>query len=176
MSTDEDDDQLCEKAQNGCEASFTLLFHRYYDALHAFAYRLCADAAGAEDIAQEAFIKAARHLSGFRREASFKSWLYRIALHATRDWQRGAVRRREAMETATKEAAFREPSHPYDFSPLHDALAGLREEYRHAVVLVFYEGMNHGEAAKVLGCAETTVSWRVFRAKRQLRQVLKKAE
>ena len=59
-----------------------------------------------------------------------------------------------------------------DFGPVHEALAVLAEDMRHAVVLVYYEGMNHAEAAGILGCAETTVSWRIFRAKRQLKRLL----
>ena len=91
MFCDEDDATLCEKACSGCEQAFTALFHRHYHAVHAFAFRACLDVGGAEDITQEAFIKEARSLPSFRRQASFKWWLYRIAMNATHDWCRKKI-------------------------------------------------------------------------------------
>lgn len=172
MLNDEDDGHLCEKARDGCEQAFGVLFRRHYGALHAFVYRLCLDAAGAEDIVQDAFIKAARSLHGFRGEASFRNWLYRIAMNTTRDWQRTAIRQRQAAEEMALEAGEASAERKADFAPVHEALAALADEMRHAVVLVYYEGLNHAQAAGILGCAETTVSWRIFRAKRQLKNLL----
>ena len=170
MSTDEDDQVLCARAREGCEESFEALFRRHHSALHAFVYRMCLDAGSAEDIVQESFIKAARSLHDFRGEASFRNWLYRIAVNSTRSWQRSAVRLREATENLTRqhETVDREP----DFSPVRDALASLADDLRHAVALVYYEDLSHGEAARILGCAEATVSWRIFRAKRRLKHLL----
>ncbi|MFA7232968.1 MAG: sigma factor [Terrimicrobiaceae bacterium] len=70
MSCDEDDGTLCEKARSGYDQAFAALFHRHYDGVHAFVFRIFLDATGAEDITQEAFIKAARTLPSFRRQAS----------------------------------------------------------------------------------------------------------
>jgi len=172
MLSDEDDAILCEKARGGCELAFGALFHRHYGALHAFVYRLCLDASGAEDIVQDAFIKAARSLHNFRGEASFRNWLYRIAMNTTRDWQRSMIRQKQAAEKMALEAGRSAAERKADFAPVHEALAALADEMRHAVVLVYYEGLNHAQAAGILGCAETTVSWRIFRARRQLKQLL----
>lgn len=172
MTSDEDDTCLCDKARNGCEQSFGVLFDRHYDSVHAFVFRLCLDPAGAEDITQDSFIKAARSLSQFRGDASFRNWLYRIAMNTTRDWQRDAIRRRRATEEMVARTALGLEERRPDFSPVREALSGLAEEIRHAVVLVYFEGLNHAEAAGVIGCAETTVSWRIFRARRQLRKLL----
>ena len=172
MAPDEDDTILCEKARAGCERSFGELFERHYDALHAFVFRLCLDPAGAEDIAQEAFINAARSIETYRGEASFRNWLYRIAMNKTRDWQRSALRRKRLSDEMAAEVAGAGDRREADYSPVHEALASLAEEIRHAVVLVFYEGFSHAQAAGVMGCAETTVSWRIFRAKRQIRAFL----
>lgn len=174
MLSDEDDAILCEKARGGCEQAFGALFRRHYEALHAFVYRLCLDASGAEDIVQDAFIKAARSLHGFRGEASFRNWLYRIAMNTTRDWQRTTIRRREAAEEMTLQAGESSAERPADFGSVQEALAALADEMRHVVVLVYYEGLNHAQAARILGCAETTVSWRIFRAKRQLKNLLER--
>ncbi len=59
-------------------------------------------------------------------------------------------------------------------TPIHEALRMLPDEQREAVALVYMEGLNHAEAARVLNCAETTISWRLFRARRQLRVELAK--
>jgi RNA polymerase sigma-70 factor (ECF subfamily) len=176
MLCDEDDRILCEKARQGCEQAFRVLFQRHYDAVHGFVFRLCLDASGADDIVQDAFIKASRSLAGFRGDASFRNWLYRIAMNTTRDWQRSLIRRKQAAEELARESEEAAVGRPADFGPVHEALAALADEMRHAIVLVYYEGLNHAQAARVLGCAETTVSWRIFRARRRLKQLLTRVE
>lgn len=175
MEADEtDEDSLVECAAKGDADAFAELFRRYYPMIHAFAYRLSLCASDAEDIAQEAFIKAARGLASFRRESSFKNWLYRIAVHATEDLRRRNARHARVTGEVAAETA--EAGRPQDHSLLEEALAALVEDLRRATVLVYYEGMNHAEAARILGCAETTVSWRVFQAKRRLRKALETLE
>src|SRR5580658_4082000 len=90
--------QLISGAQSGDARSFEILFDRYYDMIHAFAYRVCLVETEADDIAQEAFIRAARGISSFRGTASFKNWLYRIAHNAIIDWRRQNVRQRDKQD------------------------------------------------------------------------------
>lgn len=170
MPEDDDDSTLCRKAAAGCEPSFVALFQRYYDAVHGLVYRLSWNAADAEDVAQETFIKAARSLGQFGGRSSFKNWLYSIAMNTLRDKRRSAAR-----EEKTREAIVREMQEAREISPggreaVAELLAALPADLRDAVTLVYIEGLNHREAALVLGCAETTVSWRVFRAKGLLRR------
>ena len=164
---------LIQRASQGDTDAFTVLFHRYHAMIHAFAYRLCLDPVEAQDVAQETFIHAARALGRFASEGKtggFRPWLYRIALNAARD----SLRRRGRREALCDEIAFRqtrpERVHAGRHTEVEAALATLPEDLRRALVLVFYEGLSHAQAAAVLGCAETTVSWRVFRAKRLLRK------
>jgi len=170
----DDEAQLIADAAVGSAHAFTLLFNRYHPMIHAFAYRLSLCPAEAADIAQDTFIQAARALGGFRRDASFKNWLYTIAANKSRDRHRQRVRREKLTADYTRLQAA-EAGAPSDetAAAVREALAGLPLEMREAVTLVYYEGMNHAEAARVLGCAETTVSWRVFRAKQKLKQVLR---
>jgi RNA polymerase sigma-70 factor (ECF subfamily) len=167
------DSQLVREAQSGDSRAFELLFDRYYDMIHAFAYRLCLGETEADDIAQESFIRAARSLPRFRGEASFKNWLYRIAHHAATDWLRSAGRRNRQAAQLASEAEISAQGRPADYTPIHQALRQLPTDWREALVLVFFEEMTHAEAARILGCAETTVSWRIFRAKRVLRKLLR---
>jgi RNA polymerase sigma-70 factor, ECF subfamily len=166
------DGHLVSNAQAGDARSFEQLFDRYYAMIHAFAYRVCLVETEADDLAQETFIRAARGIAQYRGTASFKNWLYRIAHNAVVDWSRQVVRRRDRdagfaleLETAAK-------SRPANYESLHAALRQLSPDLREAVALVFFEEMNHREAADALGCAETTVSWRIFRARRVLKKLL----
>ena len=170
------ENELVSKAQSGDPQSFELLFDRYYDMIHAFAYRVCLVETEADDIAQETFIRAARGIAGYRGTASFKNWLYRIAHNATIDWGRRTSRQKNGLAGFTNEMETRSASRTADFGGVHRALKELSPDLREAVALVYFEEMNHREAAEAMGCAETTVSWRIFRAKSALKKLLGSAK
>ena len=166
-----DDSAIISAARQGEAEAFAQLFDRYHSMIHAFAFRLCGHAADADDIAQEAFIKAGRGMQAFRG-GDFRSWLYRIAANCARDFHRDAARRARLEEQSAEEMRAAGEERRGDAAAVADALASLSADHRETVVLVYYEGLNHAEAARVLGCAETTVSWRLFRAKRELKTLL----
>ncbi len=169
-----DEARLVAKAAAGCLDAFSELFNRYHPMIHAFAYRLSLCPGEAADIAQDTFIQAARALGGFRRDASFKNWLYAIAANKSRDRHRQRVRREKlAADYTLLQAADADAPADETSAAVRGALAGLPLEMREAVTLVYFEGMNHADAARVLGCAETTVSWRIFRAKQKLKKQLR---
>lgn len=173
-----DDFHLHSLAATGDSAAFAALFHRHYPAIHAFAYRLALCPGAADDIAQGTFIHAARSLGSFRRDASFKNWLYAIATNLTRDLHRSRIRRESREQqlallapdpaAAHRDHAATDSAH----AAVRDALSQLAPEQREAVALVYYENLSHAEAARVLRCAESTVSWRLFRAKGRLKKLL----
>jgi RNA polymerase sigma-70 factor (ECF subfamily) len=164
--------RLVSAAQSGDSRSFEILFDRYYDMIHAFTYRVCLVETQADDLTQETFIRAARGISTYRGTASFKNWLYRIAHNALVDWGRQNSRERHKEAEFTAELRSSAKVRPADFTEVHSALEQLSPDLREAVALVYFEEMNHREAAEVMGCAETTVSWRIFRAKRALKKLL----
>jgi RNA polymerase sigma-70 factor (ECF subfamily) len=170
------DAQLVCDAQSGDAKSFELLFDRYHDMIHAFAYRVCLVETEADDIAQETFIRAARGIVNYRGTASFRNWLYRIAHHAVIDWGRLASRQRDNQAALAAEVESHARVRAADYGGVHVALRQLSPDLREAIALVFFEQMNHREAAGVLGCAETTVSWRIFRAKQALKKILQSKE
>lgn len=174
-----DDSVLIGRALSGEESAFAALFHRHYAAIHAFAYRLALCAGEADDIAQDTFVQAARALPGFRRDTSFKNWLYTIATNRARDLLRRRVRQArldEQISVLAAKPANLEREHENTsaaHAAVREALAALPLDHREAINLVYYENLNHAEAARILGCAESTVSWRLFRAKSKLRKTLR---
>ena len=169
---DTDEEKLISRAQRDDAEAFREIFDRFYPMIHAFCYRSCLDQTQAQDIAQETFIKAARSLGTYRGDASFKSWLYRIAANAAQDWLRQKLRQTRLANAVAEQWAENSADCEPDHSRVTEALRALPDDLRLAIVLTYYEGMNHAAAAQVLGCAETTVSWRVFRAKRKLKTLL----
>jgi RNA polymerase sigma-70 factor (ECF subfamily) len=179
LITDEeavDEATIVHAAVNGDAAAFAELFRRYYPIMYSYAYRLRPNQADAQDIAQETFIKAARALPRFLPTAPFRHWLYQICTNTARDWLRRHRRQERLVAEAVAWAAREGATRAADYGPAHEALAALPEEMRFAVVLVYLEGLSHAEAAALLGCAETTVSWRIFRAKRKLKSILRRHE
>jgi RNA polymerase sigma-70 factor (ECF subfamily) len=174
-----EDSALLHEAAQGHTGAFAELFRRHYPAIYAFAYRISLCRSDAEDIAQETFVQAARSLAGFRGDASFKNWLYSIAANRSRDRHRQRARRDRLDEQLSTLAATdsgtmdSESAASGAHAAVREALAALSQDRRTAVALVYYEGLNHAEAARVLGCAESTISWRLFRAKHQLKKALR---
>lgn len=169
-----DEADLIADAAGGSTDAFSELFNRYYPMIHAFAFRLSLCPGEAADIAQDTFIQAARALAGFRREASFKNWLYTIAANKSRDRHRSRARRERVIrEWSSLQPNGDENAESSDARAVREALAALDLDLRETVTLVYYEGLNHAAAARILGCAETTVSWRIFRAKQKLKKQLR---
>ncbi|MGA0530944.1 RNA polymerase sigma factor [Hansschlegelia sp. KR7-227] len=171
---DDSDQALVQRAKAGDRRAFAALVDRHYGALHRFAWRCLGDAAEAEDAAQEALIRIARGLDGFEGRSSFTTWATGVALNCARDALRARRRRVASLEDARTEAEI-EASVRDDAGPeeaLWEAVRGLPEALREAVLLVHVEGFSHRAAAEALGCAEATVSWRLFSARRKLKSAL----
>lgn len=167
---DTSDARLAALARRGEESAFTELFRRHYDPVRAFAARMLLDVGEGEEVAQEAFVRAARGMASLRDDASFRSWLFQIAANLCRD----AIRRRTAHRGKLEELAREQTARGRETTrDIEAALAALGERERAAVVLVYYEGLNHAEAARALGCSEVTVSWRIHRAKKRLQKLLR---
>ena len=179
MSNDEEqpsDSELARQAASGNEGAFSQLFERYYDKMRAFAYRILLDFSAAEDVVQETFIRVARQIQGIRDFQTFEAWIYRICANAARDTLRSNQSHAVKLQNAAKHFEI-ESSVIASEQASELALAlmqGLSPEQREAIALVFLDECSHAEAAKRLGCAESTISWRIHLAKRKLRQLVKK--
>jgi RNA polymerase sigma-70 factor, ECF subfamily len=161
------------ESQSGDPSAFEALIREHQRMIHSLCYRMTGSLADADDLAQETFIQAYQHLDGFRAEARFSSWLYRIAMNQCLNWQK----RKQRLERLHQEWSEQDqqPSGPdaHQAEQVQEALMALPPKQRAALVLTTWDGLNHAEAAAVLGCSETTVSWRVFAARAKLKRLLK---
>jgi RNA polymerase sigma-70 factor (ECF subfamily) len=170
----DDERLLIDASRRGDPEAFASLVARYQRMIHALTYRMSGSEADASDLAQESFVQAWRRLDSFRGEARFSSWLYRIALNLCLNWK--ARQAREVLVRTEWSEAAGGATHNDGLdrraSFVQEALMKLPAKQRAAVVLTVYDGLTHGEAAGLLGCAETTISWRVFSAKAKLKRWL----
>jgi RNA polymerase sigma-70 factor, ECF subfamily len=174
--TDEEEIWIVQ-SRNGDHAAFAALIRAHQRMIHSLTFRITGSVADCKDLAQETFIRAYRQLDSYQGGSKFSSWLYRIAVNACLDWRRKEIRRGQldanwseehfCDQTSTQSGADDELSRE-----VQAALMKLPDKQRAAIVLTVYGGHNHAEAAKILGCSETTVSWRIFSARRKLRTIL----
>ena len=163
------------RSRRGDHEAFEALVRRYQQMIQALAYRMTGSMTEAEDLAQETFITAFESLASFRGESKFSSWLYRIAANYCLNWRSYMQRRDRAYGAWQKEMAAGPNVSPATFplsQEVQSALMKLPPKQRAAVVLTTYDGLSHAEAAQVLGCSETMVSWRIFAARRKLKRLL----
>ncbi|MGH7993605.1 MAG: RNA polymerase sigma factor [Limisphaerales bacterium] len=172
------DDDLVLQSQNGNTSAFEALMRNHQQMVHALTFRMTGSPADAEDLAQETFLRAYGQIGSFNGDSKFSTWLYSIAVHACLNWRRDEARRFQAYVNCANEfsvqrtAAEPAPAEAEMAQRAQAALLKLPAKQRAAVVLTIYDGLTHAEAAKVLRCPETTVSWRVFSAKKKLKRWL----
>ena len=185
------DSELVARAKAGELDAFETLTNRYERRVYSLALRMLRHEQDAEDVTQQTFLSALENLSGFRGEASFATWLLRIATHAALK----VIRKRKGLDTVSLEE-MTEQSDSYDAVPhpeyiadwrqspeqlvqknetqrlLDDALANLGEKHRLVFLLRDVEGLSVKETAAALGLSEANTKVRLLRARLQLREQL----
>ncbi|MBI1274665.1 sigma-70 family RNA polymerase sigma factor [bacterium] len=171
-----DNEHLVRLAAAGDAKAFARLIEENYMLIYKVAYKWCGRRDDAQDIAQEVCMALAAKLSGYRGEAKFTSWLYRVTINAAKDYCRARerVNNREIAFSEGFDAASDEVNAEQRLlaAESYRHIHGLPEGIRDAVLLVFGENMNHKQAAAILGCAETTISWRIFQARKLLKPLM----
>lgn len=180
MGDREADQALVERVQSGDKQAFGLLVAKYQRKLMRLVLRLVRDPAEAEDVTQEAFVKAYRALPDFRGESAFYTWLYRIGVNTAKNWLIANGRRAPtSTETDSEEAEgfeegelLRDADTPERLlmsrqiaDTVNAAMASLPEELRTAITLREIEGLSYEEIAQTMGCPIGTVRSRIFRAR-----------
>jgi RNA polymerase sigma-70 factor (ECF subfamily) len=168
------DVELVDQAKRGDTEAFAALVRRHQALVLRLAGRFLPQREDAEDVAQEAIAAAYRQLPRFRGEASFGTWLGRIALYKA---LRLAPRRERTRGGDCEEQA--EPA-TLPCSPetlmVREAVARLPEALKVPLVLRFYEGLNGREIAALLGCRQSTIWTRIYRGLERLRRQLEDGE
>jgi RNA polymerase sigma-70 factor (ECF subfamily) len=172
------DDDLVLQSQNGNKSAFEELVRIHQQMVHALTFRMTGSAVDAEDLAQETFLRAYEQIGSFNAGSKFSTWLYSIAVHACLNWHRDEARRFQAYVNWANEFSVQrtaDEAAPVEVEIAQRAQATLLRlpaKQRAALILTIYDGLTHAEAAKMLRCSETTISWRIFSAKKKLKRWL----
>jgi len=184
---EQSDLELVRRVQRGERGAFDLLVLRYQHRVVKLVARLLRDPTEAEDVAQEAFVKAYRAISSFRGDSAFYTWLYRIAVNTARNTMASRQRRPLDYEADLSEseqsvvesrmrhgdtpeaAALSEEIH----QTVNRAVEDLPEDLRTAIILREIEGLSYEEIAAAMDCPVGTVRSRIFRAREAIDRNLK---
>ena len=157
------------RAAAGDREAFRLIVERYQGMVYSVAYNVLGDPVAAEDAAQEAFLRCYRKLPQYRSEASFSTWLFRLALTAALDQRRREQRQPEPLADCAPPAIPDEPLEGVTARALVEALAGLPDDYRVPTVLRDVYGLPYHEIAELTGRPLGTVKVMVHRGRASLR-------
>jgi RNA polymerase sigma-70 factor (ECF subfamily) len=178
-----DDSQLLSKCLSGHSEAYGALVEKYGARIVNLAYQMVGDRHQAEDVAQEAFVRAYKALPRFQRKAKFSSWLYQIALNLCKDHLKSRSRH---ARSADEEVLANVDANPRDEAPrqiVEEELSGKMREainrlpylYRESFVLRHLQGLDYAEVAAITQVPADTVRVRAYRAREMLRQSLAKS-
>jgi RNA polymerase sigma-70 factor (ECF subfamily) len=189
MTAEVSDVALVQRVQQGDRRAFDQLVQRYQHKVLKLVMRYVRNHAEAEDVAQEAFLKAYRAIQSFRGDSAFYTWIYRISINTAKNALVAAKRRPldydldlQDAEQVERSGRLRDDATPESLlltdeirETVDGAIAALPEDLRRAVILREYDGLSYEEIAEAMGCPVGTVRSRIFRAReaidRQLRPV-----
>ena len=173
------DEDLVLRVQQGDKSAFDFLVIKYQHKIIQLVNRYVKDPSEAQDVAQEAFIKAYRALGNFRGDSAFYTWLYRIAINTAKNYLVSRSRRNsdyqvdiqdaEVFENAPQLQGMETPErhllNQEIVDTIQEAIDKLPEDMRTAIMLREFEGMSYEEIAETMECPVGTVRSRIFRAR-----------
>ena len=182
VATFEYDAELMLRVKEGDHASFDLLLEKYRLPVIHFLYRMVQDHPVSEELAQEVFLRVYRSRATYEPTAKFTTWLFRIATHLALNWLRDGKNERgqerlddEKGLAPSRDVADRRPTVEHSMvyqaklEEIRQAIGGLPEKQRAAVLMHKYEEMEYTQIAAVLSCSESAVKSLLFRAYETLR-------
>lgn len=174
-------EELLERARNGDDEAFSLLIENYEKYVYNVILRIVEEKEEAKDIAQETFIKAYMSIKTFRKDSSFRTWIYRIAVNTAMDYLRKKVRSEVNLVTAAEDEleikSFQTPEEVIEqkltVEMVRREISKLPVDYKIALILRDIEGMNYEEIASILKVNLGTVKSRIWRTRNLLRERIK---
>jgi RNA polymerase sigma-70 factor (ECF subfamily) len=173
--TDFDEAALVERCRTGDDTAFGELVDRYKNLVYGLVYRLSSDSVQVDDLAQEVFLKVHRGLPYFRGDARLSTWIYRIVQNVC---SQARTRRAPEVSLDDRDRPIEPGSVDGSFGDLElrdrlqKALAKLPEHYRFLIAAHYLEGVQYEALAELLSVPLGTVKTHLYRAKRQLRELL----
>jgi RNA polymerase sigma-70 factor (ECF subfamily) len=173
------DAQLVQRAQGGDRTAFDLLVLKYQHRIHKLVSRFVNDPSEAQDVTQDAFIKAYRALRSFRNDSAFYTWMYRIAINTAKNALVAGKRRpidfnldAQDPDQYERQSQLREGDTPEGIllteeirQTVQQAMQDLPDDLRTAITLRELEGLSYEEIAAAMECPVGTVRSRIFRAR-----------
>lgn len=168
--------ELVNLSKQGNTDAFSELVRRHQHIVYNVSYRFMRDQASAEDMAQDAFLKAFRLLKGFRGDCSFSTWMYRVTCSVcltelNRRKRRGEVELLPAHGGEAPDAALDSSDLP---EHIRRCVGLLPDHYAQVITLYYLKGVNYEEIADVMAIPMGTLKTWMFRARKQLRKIVEK--
>jgi RNA polymerase sigma-70 factor (ECF subfamily) len=169
--------QLIERCKKNDRKAQMQLYRKYCDAMHCVAMRFVKDADDAEDVLQEAFIKAFTKLDQYKAEVTFGAWLKRIVVNKSIDFLKARKETLVSLDEGYMHIAEDDDNWMVEDSigidQVKETIAQLPEKYKYVVMLFLVEGYDHSEISQILNITQTTSRTQLLRGKRQLQELLK---
>ncbi len=180
------DKELVQRVLDGDKSAYDVLVLKYQHKIVQLVNRFVKDPSEAQDVAQEAFIKAYRALDKFRGDSAFYTWLYRIAINTAKNYLMSRSRRYSDYEVDVQEAEQVENApqlkgldtpvtdlmNEQIIATIKQAIEKLPDEMRTAIMLREFEGLSYEEIAQTMDCPVGTVRSRIFRAREAIEEKL----
>jgi RNA polymerase sigma-70 factor (ECF subfamily) len=170
----DNEQDLIHRVRRGDRGAEYALYRQYAERIHRLIYRLCGDEELTNDLTQDAFVRAFARLDHFRGDASFGTWIHRIAVNLTLNARRSEQRRARwiAPVDDSTPAPADDPVDPDLLQSFEQAVEALTDGQREVFVMHTLEGYTHVEIGEILGISEGTSKGRLFHARARLRQQL----
>ena len=169
--------EIIDQCREGSQKAQFQLYKLYYKPMFSVCMRIVNDEAEAEDVMQEAFLRAFTKIDTYKGEVSFGAWLKRIVINRSLDYlKKRKVQFEEINEKSTQISDYQMETKEVNVQAIKDAIQKLPDGYRIVLSLYLIEGYDHEEISNILGISNSNSRTQYLRAKNKLRDILKDTE
>lgn len=165
------EEDMLKKAKNGDSVAMAYMVKEYRPVVERFLYQFGVSPNDIADVTQQVFIKVVRSLKKFKG-GTFTTWLYKIALNASKDHFRKMKREKEKVVLMKSQLVTQNHWSSPENETLHEAIQQLDEKYKTPIILYYFHDLSYEEVADVLSCPIGSIKTRLHRGKQNLKEVL----